>query len=163
MDAPRLTIRHQRLKLRIIPSVSFGDLQLATFVASGQILNSANITLCLIFFYILLRDISSGKGKPRIGLTCTSTLCTNVLLPVRSVPTRGTKDKQIDKQIDKPSPHIRSRCNWEHVLIGARHAHTDPLSKPIDLLSRRARLDVASGMQISTLIYMSIRHSAMHV
>ena len=54
----KLTIRHQCLNLRIIPSVSFGDLQFASLVAARpkiwvrQISHSARI-----FFYMLTRDI----------------------------------------------------------------------------------------------------------
>lgn len=87
-------------------------------------------------------------------------ICTFALSPARSVPKRGTIFKQIDKQIDKPSPHIRSRFH-SCFNIGLIMHHTDPLVAK--LLSQRARLDVASGMQISTLINMSNRHSAMHV
>lgn len=80
-----------------------------------------------------------------------------VHLPARSVPKPGMKDKHIDKQIDKQiykhSPHIRSRLNWEHVLIGSRHAHTDPAVAILSIHFRRPHLDVASGIHISILMY----------
>lgn len=79
------------------------------------------------YFGMRMRDIKCGAySQSRMKTSYWVHIYTYVLLPARSVPKRGTKDKQIDKQIDKLSPHIRSRLNREHILIGARHAHTDP-------------------------------------
>lgn len=105
--------------------------------------------------------ISSRKGNPRIGLTRRAP---TYFFPPDRYRSMGQKDKQIDKQIDKPSSHSRSRLNWEHVLIGARHAHTDPAVASLSIcFLGRPTWDVASKMKTMILIYMSNRHLILHV
>lgn len=133
MGASNSSTRHQRSNLTIISSVSFGDLQSTSFAAStlGRKIESGKMSY--IYFGMGMRDINCGAySQSKRKTSYWVHIYTYVLLPARSVPKRGTKYKQIDKQIDKHSPHIRSRLNWEHVLIGARHAHTDP---PASILS----------------------------
>lgn len=90
-----------------------------------------------------------------------------VHLPARSVPMHGTNDKHIDKQIDKQiykhSPHIRSRLNWEDILIGSRHAHTDPAVAILSIyfLGGPFWTYVASGIHISILMYNT--YASIHV
>lgn len=108
-----------------------------------------------------------SKGKVNLVLVhMYDYIRTYLLFSARSVPKRGTKDKQIDKQIDKPSPHIRSRLNWEHVVIGARHAHADPPIASVQAYRftfSEGSFGCSVGIQLSILIYMSNSHSAMHV
>lgn len=130
----KLTIRHQCLNLRIIPSVSFGDLQFASLVAARPKIWIRQISLSArIFFYMLMRDIewcifSAEKVNFVLDLNVLVLYVhTYIRTASHQIGSEGWDKRQAIRQANRqaftayPFPSQLGTCfDW------ARHAHTDP-------------------------------------